>query len=54
MLKRIKEREKPISIGQVKYLTNTVERHHRTIKRFTRQMLGFKSFRAARSWPGLN
>jgi transposase-like protein len=34
---------------QVKYLNNIVEQHHRTIKRVTRPMLNFKSFRAAGS-----
>ena len=34
---------------QVKYLNNLVEQDHRAIKRVTRAMLNFKSFRAARS-----
>ena len=42
-----KEREVPITIRQVKYLNNIVEQDHRAIKRITRPMLGFKSFRAA-------
>jgi putative transposase len=46
-----KEREVPLTIRQVKYLNNIVEQDHRTIKRITRPMLGFKSFRAARD-PG--
>ena len=46
-----KEREVPITIRQVKYLDNIVEQDHRAIKRITRPMLGFKSFRAARD-PG--
>jgi transposase-like protein len=37
----------PIAIRQVKYLNNIVEQDHRAIKRVTRPMLGFKSFRAA-------
>ncbi len=41
-----KEREVPITIRQVKYLNNIVEQDHRAIKRITRPMLGFKSFRA--------
>lgn len=41
------EREVPITIRQVKYLNNIVEQDHRAIKRITRPMLGFKSFRAA-------
>jgi len=32
---------------QVKYLNNIVEQDHRAIKRQTRPMLGFKSFRSA-------
>jgi putative transposase len=46
-----KEREVPITIRQVKYLNYIVEQDHRAIKRITRPMLGFKSFRAARD-PG--
>ena len=41
--------ETPIIVGQVKYLNNIVEQDHRAIKRITRPMLNFKSFRAARS-----
>ena len=37
----------PITVRQVKYLNNVVEQDHRAIKRVTRPMLGFKSFRAA-------
>jgi putative transposase len=44
-----KEREVPITIRQVKYLNNMVEQDHRAIKRITRPMLGFNSFRAARA-----
>ena len=44
-----KEREIPITIRQVKYLNNIVEQDHSVIKRITRPMLGFKSFRAARA-----
>jgi transposase-like protein len=43
------ERETPITIRQVKYLNNIVKRDHRAIKRLTRPMLGFKSFRAAQA-----
>jgi transposase-like protein len=43
------EREIPITIRQVKYLNNIVEQDHRAIKRLTRPMLGFKSFRAAQA-----
>jgi putative transposase len=38
-----------IIIRQVKYLKNIVEQDHRTVKRVTRPMLGFKSFEAAQS-----
>jgi transposase-like protein len=31
----------------MKYLNNIVEQDHRTVKRITRPMLGFKSFDAA-------
>jgi putative transposase len=36
-----------ISIRQVRYLNNVVEQDHRSVKRVTRPMLGFKSFDAA-------
>ena len=36
-------------VRRVKYLNNTVEQDHRAIKRVTRLMLNFKSFRAARN-----
>lgn len=39
----------PIVVRQVKYLNNIVEQDHRAIKRVTRPMLGFKSFRSAGS-----
>ena len=42
------ERETPIKIRQSKYLNNLVEQDHRAIKRRTRPMLGFKTFRCAR------
>ncbi|MGF6505809.1 IS6 family transposase [Paraburkholderia sp. 32] len=42
------ERETPIRIRQKKYLNNVIEQDHRAIKRRTRPMLGFKSFRCAR------
>jgi putative transposase len=38
----------PIKLRQSKYLNNIVEQDHRAIKRITRPMLGFKSFRSAR------
>ena len=34
-----------ITVRQVKYLNNIVEQDHRAIKRVTRPILGFKSFR---------
>jgi putative transposase len=39
----------PILVRQVKYPNNIVEQDHRAIKRVTRPMLNFKSFRAAGS-----
>lgn len=42
------EYETSIRIRQVKYLNNIVEQDHRAVKRITRPMLGFKSFRTAR------
>ena len=35
-------------LRQSKYLNNIVEQDHRAIKRVTRPMLGFKTFRCAR------
>jgi putative transposase len=43
------DRAVPILIRQVKYLNNIVEQDHHAIKRVTRPMLNFKSFRAAGS-----
>ena len=34
---------------QIKYLNNIVEQDHRAIKRVTKPMLNFKSFRAAKN-----
>ncbi|MBD8658428.1 IS6 family transposase [Oxalobacteraceae sp. CFBP 13730] len=42
-------RDVPILVRQVKYLNNIVEQGHRAIKRLTRPMLNFKSFRSAGS-----
>ena len=42
-------RDIPILVRQVKYLNNIVEQDHRAIKRVTKPMLNFKSFRAAGS-----
>jgi putative transposase len=44
-----KGREILIKIRQVKYLNNIVEQDHRAVKRVTRPMLGFKSFRSAQA-----
>ncbi len=38
----------PIELRQSKYLNNLVEQDHRAVKRITRPMLGFKTFRCAR------
>ena len=38
----------PVIVRQVKYLNNIVEQDHRAIKRVTKPMLNFKSFRAAK------
>ena len=40
-------RDVPILVRQVKYLNHTVEQDHCAIKRVTRPMLNFKSFRSA-------
>ena len=42
-------RAAPIVVRQVKYLNNIVEQNHPAIKRVTRPMLGFKSFRSTGS-----
>ncbi|TXT35128.1 MAG: integrase catalytic region [Comamonadaceae bacterium] len=44
-----KDRDVPIEVRQVKYLNNIVEQDHRFVKRVTRPMLGFKTFRTARA-----
>jgi transposase-like protein len=41
--------EVPMIIRQVKYLNNIVKQDHRAVKRITKHMLGFKSFKAAKS-----
>ena len=43
------DRDVPIVVRQVKYLNNIVEQDRRAIKRVTRAMLNFKSFRSAKS-----
>ena len=42
------EHDTAITVRQCKYLNNIVEQDHRAVKRITRPMLGFKSFRCAR------
>jgi transposase-like protein len=42
------DHETPNKIRQSKYINNLVEQDHRAIKRRTRPMLGFKTFRCAR------
>ena len=42
-------RDVPILVRQVKYLNNIVKQDHRAIKRVTRPILNFKSFRSAGS-----
>ena len=42
------EAKRQSSNAQVKYLNNIVEQDHRAIKRITKPMLNFKSFRAAK------
>jgi len=37
----------PIIVRQIKYLNNIVEQDHRSIKRITNPMMGFKSFHSA-------
>jgi hypothetical protein len=44
------DREKPMVVHQVKYLNNIVEQDHRAVKRVTRPMLGFKSFRSEKNF----
>ena len=43
------DHEKSIVVRQVKYLNNIVEQDHRAIKRVTRPMLGFNTFRSAKN-----
>ena len=38
-----------IIVRQIKYLNNIVEQDHRAVKRVTKPMLNFKSFRAAKN-----
>ena len=41
--------ETAVTLRQVKYLNNIVEQDHRAVKRITKPMLNFKSFRAAKN-----
>jgi len=41
-------KDKQIDVRQVKYLNNIIEQDHRFIKKRTKPMLGFKSFRSAK------
>ena len=45
----IEDKNISVIVRQVKYLNNIVEQDHRAVKRVTRPMLGFKSFRSARN-----
>ena len=45
----IEDQNLSIPVRQVKYLNNIVEQDHRAVKRITKPMLGFKSFRSARN-----
>jgi transposase-like protein len=46
-LQHAEPHEADIEIRRIKYLNNIVEQDHRAVKRVTRPMLGFKSFRSA-------
>ena len=48
-MKSISEVKHRSIVRQVKYLNNVVERGHRAVKRITKPMLNFKSFRSAKS-----
>ncbi len=43
----VEDKDIVVEVRQIKYLNNIVEQDHRAVKRHTRPMLGFKSFRAA-------
>ncbi len=43
----VEDKDIVVEVRQIKYLNNIVEQDHRAVKRNTRPMLGFKSFRAA-------
>ena len=42
-------RQNPIVVWQVKYLNNILQQDHRAIKRVTKPMFNFKSFRSAKN-----
>jgi putative transposase len=42
------KKKRQITIRQIKYLNNIIEQDHRFIKKRTKPMLGFKSFRSAK------
>ena len=46
------QRETPIKIRQVEYLSNIVEQDYRAVRRVTRPILGSKSFRSAQAVLG--
>jgi putative transposase len=45
----INDKEFPIVVRRVKYLNNIVEQDHRAVKRITKPILGFQSFRSAKN-----
>ena len=45
----IEDKGTAVIVRQVKYLNNIVEQDHRAIKRITKPMLGFQSFRSAKN-----
>jgi transposase-like protein len=45
----IEDKDITVEVRQIKYLNNIALQDHRSVKRNTRPMLGFKSFRAAAS-----
>ena len=45
----IEDKNIPVIVQQVKYLSNIVEQDHRAVKRITKPMLGFKSFQTAKN-----
>ncbi len=45
----IEDKEVAVIVRQVKYLNNIIEQDHRAIKRITKPMLGFQSFRSAKN-----